>query len=78
MDFVVSSLYKVSADMNSIHRAFVGELFAFRADSISTERPRIICDDRAKKLAADLKRCVYYETCSTYGFNVDRIFQDRK
>ena len=35
-------------------------------------------DDRAKKLASDLKQCVYYETCSTYGLNVERVFHDRK
>ena len=45
-------------------------------DYISPEQPRVIFEDRAKKLAGDLKRCVYYETCSTYGLNVDRVFQD--
>uniref|UniRef100_H2ZF76 Small monomeric GTPase n=1 Tax=Ciona savignyi TaxID=51511 RepID=H2ZF76_CIOSA len=40
-------------------------------DSICSERPRVIFDDRAKKLASDLKRCAYYESCSTYGLNVD-------
>ncbi|EPY88413.1 arf-GAP with GTPase, ANK repeat and PH domain-containing protein 3 [Camelus ferus] len=24
----------------------------------------------------DLKRCTYYETCATYGLNVERVFQD--
>lgn len=23
-----------------------------------------------------MKRCTYYETCSTYGLNVERVFQD--
>jgi hypothetical protein len=27
-------------------------------------------------LATDLKRCSYYETCATYGLNVERVFQD--
>uniref|UniRef100_F6RFB0 Small monomeric GTPase n=1 Tax=Ciona intestinalis TaxID=7719 RepID=F6RFB0_CIOIN len=45
-------------------------------DSICSERPRVIFDDRAKKLANDLKRCVYYESCSTYGLNVDHVFHD--
>nr|CAB3220519.1 arf-GAP with GTPase, ANK repeat and PH domain-containing protein 3 [Phallusia mammillata] len=45
-------------------------------DSISSENPRVISDERAKKLAADLKRCAYYETCATYGLNVDRVFHD--
>ncbi|VVC43481.1 PH domain-like,Small GTPase superfamily,Pleckstrin homology domain,Arf GTPase [Cinara cedri] len=45
-------------------------------DAISETNPRIIDDTRARKLAADLKRCSYYETCATYGLNVDRVFQD--
>ncbi|XP_018015153.1 centaurin-gamma-1A isoform X2 [Hyalella azteca] len=45
-------------------------------DAISENNPRIIDDSRARKLAADLKRCSYYETCATYGLNVDRVFQD--
>lgn len=23
-----------------------------------------------------MKRCSYYETCATYGLNVDRVFQE--
>ncbi|XP_074653426.1 arf-GAP with GTPase, ANK repeat and PH domain-containing protein 1-like [Tubulanus polymorphus] len=45
-------------------------------DAISETNPRIIDDTRARKLAADLKRCSYYETCATYGLNVERVFQD--
>ncbi|XP_025408170.1 centaurin-gamma-1A isoform X1 [Sipha flava] len=45
-------------------------------DAISETNPRVIDDTRARKLAADLKRCSYYETCATYGLNVDRVFQD--
>ncbi|KAH8872683.1 Centaurin-gamma-1A [Schistosoma japonicum] len=37
---------------------------------------RVIDDARARKLANDLKRCAYYETCAAYGLNVDRVFQD--
>ena len=36
----------------------------------------MIDDARARKLANDLKRCSYYETCATYGLNVERVFQD--
>ena len=36
----------------------------------------MIDDTRARKLANDLKRCSYYETCATYGLNVERVFQD--
>lgn len=45
-------------------------------DSISENHPRVIDDLRARKLASDLKKCAYYETCATYGLNVERVFQD--
>ncbi|KAI5698532.1 hypothetical protein M8J76_001377 [Diaphorina citri] len=45
-------------------------------DAISESNPRIIDEARARRLASDLKRCSYYETCATYGLNVDRVFQD--
>lgn len=47
-------------------------------DAISERNPRVIDDSRARKLANDLKRCSYYETCATYGLNVERVFQDGK
>nr|CAD7393833.1 unnamed protein product [Timema cristinae] len=45
-------------------------------DSISENNPRVIDDSLARKLATDLKRCSYFETCATYGLNVERVFQD--
>ncbi len=45
-------------------------------DAICESTPRVIEDARARKLASDLKRCAYYETCATYGLNVERVFQD--
>jgi len=45
-------------------------------DACNESNPRIIDDSRARKLANDLKRCAYYETCATYGLNVERVFQD--
>ncbi|EAA14733.4 AGAP009160-PA [Anopheles gambiae str. PEST] len=45
-------------------------------DGICERAPRVIDDARARKLAQDLKRCTYYETCATYGLNVERVFQD--
>ncbi|XP_033375770.1 arf-GAP with GTPase, ANK repeat and PH domain-containing protein 3 isoform X2 [Parus major] len=45
-------------------------------DAISASNPRVIDDSRARKLSNDLKRCTYYETCATYGLNVERVFQD--
>ncbi|XP_008302388.1 arf-GAP with GTPase, ANK repeat and PH domain-containing protein 1-like, partial [Stegastes partitus] len=47
-------------------------------DAISSANPRVIDDGRARKLSSDLKRCTYYETCATYGLNVERVFQDGK
>ncbi|KAF7711296.1 hypothetical protein HF521_000307 [Silurus meridionalis] len=45
-------------------------------DAISAANPRVIDDARARKLSNDLKRCTYYETCATYGLNIERVFQD--
>jgi Arf-GAP/GTPase/ANK repeat/PH domain-containing protein 1/3 len=45
-------------------------------DAISESNPRVIHEDRARKLANELKRCTYYETCATYGLNIERVFQD--
>ncbi|CAF3961234.1 unnamed protein product [Rotaria sp. Silwood2] len=45
-------------------------------DAISESNPRIIHEDRARKLANELKHCTYYETCATYGLNVERVFHD--
>lgn len=47
-------------------------------DSISETNPRVIDENRARKLANDLKRCNYFETCATYGLNVERVFRDGK
>ena len=46
------------------------------ADALTQNSPRLIDDTKAKKLAADLKRCPYFETCAMYGLNVERVFQD--
>ncbi|XP_049639012.1 arf-GAP with GTPase, ANK repeat and PH domain-containing protein 2 isoform X2 [Suncus etruscus] len=45
-------------------------------DRISASSPRVVADARARALCADMKRCSYYETCATYGLNVDRVFQE--
>lgn len=47
-------------------------------DAINDKSPRVIDEARARKLANDLKRCSYYETCATYGLNVEVVFQDGK
>jgi Arf-GAP/GTPase/ANK repeat/PH domain-containing protein 1/3 len=45
-------------------------------DAISEANPRIIDDARSRLLANELKCCMYYETCATYGLNVERVFHD--
>lgn len=45
-------------------------------DRISAASPRVVGDARARALCSDMKRCSYYETCATYGLNVDRVFQE--
>lgn len=45
-------------------------------DRISASSPRVVGDARARALCTEMKRCSYYETCATYGLNVDRVFQE--
>lgn len=52
--------------------------FPVPSDRISASSPRVVGDARARALCADMKRCSYYETCATYGLNVDRVFQEGK
>uniref|UniRef100_A0A5F9CXV2 ArfGAP with GTPase domain, ankyrin repeat and PH domain 3 n=1 Tax=Oryctolagus cuniculus TaxID=9986 RepID=A0A5F9CXV2_RABIT len=61
-----------------VHRYLTGTYVQEESpeDAISAANPRVIDDSRARKLSTDLKRCTYYETCATYGLNVERVFQD--
>ncbi|XP_061299986.1 arf-GAP with GTPase, ANK repeat and PH domain-containing protein 2 isoform X3 [Pezoporus flaviventris] len=45
-------------------------------DKISSSSPRVVEDARARALCGDMRRCLYYETCATYGLNVDRVFTE--
>uniref|UniRef100_A0A8C6WG21 ArfGAP with GTPase domain, ankyrin repeat and PH domain 2 n=1 Tax=Neogobius melanostomus TaxID=47308 RepID=A0A8C6WG21_9GOBI len=45
-------------------------------DKISSSNPRVIDDVKARQLCSDVRRCTYYETCATYGLNVNRVFND--
>lgn len=59
-------------NMNEIPIILVGT-----QDYISENNPRSIDDSRARSLALnEFKRCVYYETCATYGLHVERVFHD--
>ncbi|ELT98958.1 hypothetical protein CAPTEDRAFT_219196 [Capitella teleta] len=70
----IYSFYAKMAHYRNIHDLPI--ILVGTQDSISESRPRVIDDTRARKLASDLKRCSYYETCATYGLNVERVFQD--
>ena len=48
----------------------------FLTDKISSTNPRVIEDVRARKLCVDVRHSVFYETCATYGLNVDRVFAE--
>lgn len=48
----------------------------FYPDKISSTNVRVIEDKRVQQLCADVRRCTYYETCATYGLNVDRVFTE--
>ncbi|XP_074835609.1 arf-GAP with GTPase, ANK repeat and PH domain-containing protein 2 isoform X3 [Carettochelys insculpta] len=45
-------------------------------DKISSTNPRVVEDLQARALCSEMKRCLYYETCATYGLNVDRVFNE--
>ncbi|XP_056589469.1 arf-GAP with GTPase, ANK repeat and PH domain-containing protein 2 isoform X6 [Triplophysa dalaica] len=45
-------------------------------DKISSTNVRVIEDKRVQQLCIDIRRCTYYETCATYGLNVDRVFTE--
>ena len=48
-------------------------------DSESSSGQRVIEEFTGKRLAEEMQRdCIYYETCATYGHNVDKVFQDGK
>ncbi|XP_030624948.1 arf-GAP with GTPase, ANK repeat and PH domain-containing protein 2 [Chanos chanos] len=45
-------------------------------DKISSTNVRVIEDKRVQQLCTDVGKCAYYETCATYGLNVDRVFTE--
>ncbi|RXN10037.1 arf-GAP with ANK repeat and PH domain-containing 1-like isoform X2 [Labeo rohita] len=45
-------------------------------DKISSTNARVIEDKRVQQLCIDVRRCTYFETCATYGLNVDRVFSE--
>ncbi|CAJ0602070.1 unnamed protein product [Cylicocyclus nassatus] len=45
-------------------------------DTLLEKNPRVISEEEGKQMENHLKRCAYYETCATYGLNVERVFKD--
>ena len=56
-------------------------MFNDSTDNIGVRgQQRVIEDGRAKKFCDDFMNCNwnYFETCATYGFNVEQTFSERK
>ncbi|KAJ3586785.1 hypothetical protein NHX12_013178 [Muraenolepis orangiensis] len=68
-------LYQLYSQLNS-HRADVPVIVVGTQDKISSSNPRVIADQRARQLCIDVRHSLFYETCATYGFNVDRVFSE--
>ncbi|KAM8803810.1 arf-GAP with GTPase, ANK repeat and PH domain-containing protein 2 isoform 1-T1 [Rhynchonycteris naso] len=72
----VSSLHGQLSSLRGEGRSGLALALVGTQDRISASSPRVVGDARARALCADMKRCSYYETCATYGLNVDRVFQE--
>ncbi|XP_037107749.1 arf-GAP with GTPase, ANK repeat and PH domain-containing protein 1-like [Syngnathus acus] len=70
-------VYKIYHQL-AVHRPVIEIPFVVvgTQDKISSSNPRVIDDARARQLCSDVRRCTYYETCATYGLNVNRVFTD--
>ncbi|XP_006897628.1 PREDICTED: arf-GAP with GTPase, ANK repeat and PH domain-containing protein 2-like isoform X3 [Elephantulus edwardii] len=72
----VSSLHGQLSSLRGEGRGGLALALVGTQDRISASSPRVVGDARARALCAEMKRCSYYETCATYGLNVDRVFQE--
>ncbi|XP_077369362.1 arf-GAP with GTPase, ANK repeat and PH domain-containing protein 2 isoform X2 [Festucalex cinctus] len=68
-------LYQLYGQLGSL-RADVPVIVVGTQDKISSSNPRVIEDQRARQLCIDVRHSLFYETCATYGFNVDRVFSE--
>ncbi|KAM9856360.1 arf-GAP with GTPase, ANK repeat and PH domain-containing protein 2 isoform 2-T2 [Aulostomus maculatus] len=68
-------LYQLYSQL-SAHRTDVPVIVVGTQDKISSTNPRVIEDQRARQLCIDVRHSLFYETCATYGFNVDRVFSE--
>uniref|UniRef100_A0A8C6S8P4 ArfGAP with GTPase domain, ankyrin repeat and PH domain 2 n=1 Tax=Neogobius melanostomus TaxID=47308 RepID=A0A8C6S8P4_9GOBI len=68
-------LYSLYSQLSSF-RADLPVIVVGTQDKISSSNPRVIEDQRARQLCIDVRHSLFYETCATYGFNVDRVFSE--
>ncbi|XP_072304993.1 arf-GAP with GTPase, ANK repeat and PH domain-containing protein 2 isoform X2 [Eucyclogobius newberryi] len=68
-------LYSVYAQLSSA-RSDLPVIVVGTQDKISSSNPRVIEDQRARQLCIDVRHSLFYETCATYGFNVERVFSE--
>ncbi|XP_061838453.1 arf-GAP with GTPase, ANK repeat and PH domain-containing protein 2 isoform X1 [Nerophis lumbriciformis] len=68
-------LYQLYSQLDS-HRTVVPIIVVGTQDKISSTNPRVIEDQRARQLCIDVRHSLFYETCATYGFNIDRVFAE--
>ncbi|KAM6929713.1 arf-GAP with GTPase, ANK repeat and PH domain-containing protein 2 isoform 2-T2 [Lycodopsis pacificus] len=68
-------LYKLYSQLSAL-RTDIPVIVVGTQDKISSTNPRVIEDQRARQLCIDVRHSLFYETCATYGFNVDRVFSE--
>ncbi|XP_029291553.1 arf-GAP with GTPase, ANK repeat and PH domain-containing protein 2 isoform X3 [Cottoperca gobio] len=68
-------LYQLYSQL-SAHRSDIPVIVVGTQDKISSTNPRVIENQRARQLCIDVRHSLFYETCATYGFNVDRVFSE--
>ena len=45
-------------------------------DCLSEGMPRVVDDASVRKLGSEINKCAYFETCASYGLNVERVFNE--
>uniref|UniRef100_A0A669B0Y4 ArfGAP with GTPase domain, ankyrin repeat and PH domain 2 n=1 Tax=Oreochromis niloticus TaxID=8128 RepID=A0A669B0Y4_ORENI len=68
-------LYQLYSQLSAF-RSDIPVIVVGTQDKISSTNPRVIEDQRARQLCIDVRHSLFYETCATYGFNVDRVFSE--
>uniref|UniRef100_A0A8D3BJY4 ArfGAP with GTPase domain, ankyrin repeat and PH domain 2 n=1 Tax=Scophthalmus maximus TaxID=52904 RepID=A0A8D3BJY4_SCOMX len=68
-------LYQLYSQLSTF-RTDIPVIVVGTQDKINSTNPRVIEDQRARQLCIDVRHSLFYETCATYGFNVDRVFSE--